>query len=253
MRPSRAGPLVPPLVLIVTLSACMEETSTTFTPLTPELSRSSDMDGTPPFDFSDDFYRANGVDPANIVSRVGTPARNPAHWVVDGSNTDPDFNDVRILETTGGWDASGNLLYYYVPGMMKPATFTDDEAGAEARALAEAYRAFLFPKTNPDRSAILSPAPPNRRQDNVFDTRNGYSSNNPLGLWLLTFVVYTDAAFETEEGQKELEKLAERNGVDLDGTPIINKASDIDRLAAKGIVELRFNPESGGDGPRWVI
>src|SRR5260370_25933858 len=55
----------------------------------------------PPFDFSDGFYAANGINPANIRERVGTSARNTLHWVVDNSNTDPNRRHIRILETTG--------------------------------------------------------------------------------------------------------------------------------------------------------
>src|SRR5262249_20957078 len=57
-----------------------------------------------PFDFSDAFYRLNGVDPDNIVTRVGNPDRHPTRWIVDPSNTDPTRRGVRVTETTGGFD-----------------------------------------------------------------------------------------------------------------------------------------------------
>jgi len=37
----------------------------------------------PPFDFSDDFYRINGIDPTQIPIRVGNPARPQEHWALD--------------------------------------------------------------------------------------------------------------------------------------------------------------------------
>jgi len=203
-------------------------------------------DGTPAFDFTNDFYVANGIEPGAIVDRlVGQDARS----VVDVS-PHPDFTDTRILETTGGFDHKGNLLYYVVTGKVMPNTFTNDEAGEQALETANAYRAFLFPKAggNP-----ISPAAPNRRQDNIFDTRNGYFSNNPLGLWILTFVSYTDAAFNTSEGQAALAELAADNGYDLDLTPVIKTVSEMETLEADGFVAFRTRALDGAEGFPWVL
>ncbi|MCI0485325.1 MAG: hypothetical protein L0229_01865 [Blastocatellia bacterium] len=229
----------------------------------------------PPFDFSNDFLLKNGVDPTKIPNRPRFPDepffladRNPSHFIVDPSNTDPSRRGIRILETTGGWDKDGNLIYYSVMGDMVPATFTDDAAGVRARMMAEDFKAFLFPKTprNPDGSpgdVLLSPAPPNRRQDNVFETRDAYFCQNLLGLWIVTMVVYTKDGFNawttnTNPAAKAiLQEIADRNGTDLDGTPILNTLHDIENLRSLGLVEFRFNaeggPPAGEDGPRWVI
>ena len=224
--------------------------------------QADDRTNPPPFDFSDQFYRANGINPDAIGERAGSFLRNPAHWVVDNSNTDPDRRNFRILETTGGFNNSGSLIYYSIMGTVVPSTFTNDDAGARAQEIANSFRAFLFPKTlrNPDCSpgnVILSPAPPNRRQDNIFDTRNGYFSNNPLGLWILAFVVYTQKAFTpTPFGCQLTPKLAEiaaKNGTDLDGTPILTTADGIDGLVKDGLVEIRTRPLDGSRGFPWVI
>jgi hypothetical protein len=214
----------------------------------------------PPFDFSDDFYRSNGIVPEAIGARAGNPDRPIAHWVVDNSNTDPDRRNVRILETTGGWNNSGNLIYYSIMGVLTPSSFernadgTLTERGRDAMDLANNFRAFLFPKTNHAAGGTFekSPAPPNRRQDNVFDTRNGYFSNNPLGNWILAFVVYTPKAF-TAEGIARLDPIAADNGRDLDGTPILQKASDIDSLAAEGFVKIVNRNLDGSEGFPWVV
>ena len=210
----------------------------------------------PPFDFSDDYYRANGIDPTKILSRVGNPDRNPAEWTVDNSNTDPNRRNIRDIETTGGFQNNGSLIYYNIMGMVMPNTFERDAAGnltpagQHAKEVANSFRAFLFPKASA--GSILSPAPPNRRQDNVFDTRNGYFSNNPLGLWILAFVVYTPKAF-TDEGKKVLDPIAAVNGRDLDGTPILTTADQIDNLAAQGLVEIRNRAQDGSQGFPWVV
>lgn len=206
----------------------------------------------PPFDFADDYYLQNGVEPTGILMRVGNADRNPNHWVIDSANADPTRNSVRVLETTGGFNASGTLIYYSIMGMLTPDSFTADAAGNRAQQIANAFRAFLFPRKQPDGTFKLDPGLPNRRQDNVFDTRNGYFSNNPLGLWILSFVVYTDKAF-TPEGQKVLAPIAATNGTDLDGTPILKTADLIDNLTQQGLVELRTRPLDGSQGFPWVI
>ncbi len=217
----------------------------------------------PPFDFSDAFYSANGINPAKIGERAGNPDRNPLHWVADNSNTDPNRRNIRILETTGGFNNSGSLIYYSIMGTLpSPAVFTNDAAGAQAQQIANSFRAFIFAKTkrNADCSpgqVVLSPAPPNRRQDNLFDTRNGYFSNNPLGLWILAFPIFTANAFtQTASGCQlvpKLQDMAAKNGTDLDGTPILTAAPDIDGLVADGLAEIRTRPLSGSAGFPWVI
>ena len=122
----------------------------------------------PPFDFTNGFYRVNGINPSNIGERAGNPDRNPLHWVVDNSNTDPNRRNIRILETTGGFNNSGNLIYYSIMGTVMPNTFQRDASGnltadgQHAMDLANSFRAFIFPKRNGG-NPILSPAPPNRR------------------------------------------------------------------------------------------
>jgi hypothetical protein len=220
----------------------------------------------PPFDFSDSFYLANGIDPTQILNRVNT-AGNPClpggeNCVLDNSNTDPNRRNVRILQTTGGFNNAGSLIYYSIMGMVTPNTFNNDAAGQQAKQIANSFRAFLFPKTPRNAnctpgSLVLSPALGNRRQDNVFDTRNGYFSNNPLGLWILAFVVYTQNAFvATSSGCQlvpDLADLAATNGTDLDGTPILKTADGIDGLVSKGLVEIRTRAQDGSQGFPWVI
>jgi hypothetical protein len=202
--------------------------------------------GEAPYDFSDEFYTRNGLDPSKLLNRVNG---HDGVSVPDGT-TDPTRRDIRVIETTGGFNNSGNLIYYNIFAMVGPEAFTEDDAGQRAMNVANKFRAFIFPKRNGN---PLSPAPPNRRQDNAFDTRNGYFSNNPLGLWILTFVEYTDDAFYTPEGQKVLAALAAENGVDLDGTPVIKTVSDVDNLAQKGLVKLRTRAPDGSEGFPWVV
>ena len=93
------------------------------------------------------------------------------------------------------------------------------------------------------RSKAPTPRPGQRSvRDTILDTRGGYFSNDKLGIWLHTWVVYTSTAFNTRDGQKALADLAGKNGSSLDGTPIIASASDMDNLASKGFVTLTNRP-----------
>ena len=200
-----------------------------------------------PFDFNDDFYRTNGLEPTAFDTRLDPEAEN---CVLDES-VDPSRNATRIIEINGGYDAAGALLYYPAPpAFFSSAAFTNDPAGEDALAIANKFRAFIFPKRDGE---PLSPAPPNRRHDNVFDSSSGYLTANPLGLWRITFPRYTEAALETPEGQAKLEELRERNGTDLDGTPVIKRLSEINELEELGYLELRQRPTNGSAGSPWVV
>ena len=203
----------------------------------------------PPFDFSNSFYLANGINPSNIQQRVGTSTSASA-FVVENSSPDANHTNDRITETTGGFNHEGNVLYYTINGFVNPNTFTNDAAGQNAKAIAERFTAYIFPKASGD---PFSPALSNRRQDNVFDTRNGYSVANPLGLWTAQFTSFTPAAFNTAAGRAALAALAALNGTDLDGTPIIKTAMEVDGLVKKGFAVERPRNFDGSQGFPWII
>ncbi len=210
--------------------------------------------GQSPFDFSDAAYRAHGIVPENIVLRVGTSSRT-GDFVFDSTNTDPNRANVRTIETTPGTTGSSGLTYANIQGVLNSSGFERDGAGnltargQQAFDTAENFRVFIFPKAS--NGSILDPFLPNKRQDNVFDTRNGYFSNDPLGLWVAVWVVYTPKAF-TAEGRNELDSIAASNGRDLDGTAILTSPSQIDGLVSKGLIELRTRPVNDAVF-RWVI
>lgn len=70
----------------------------------------------PPCDYSDTFYKDNGLIPSQVVGRFGTARRTgpPAtgaqvNWVADSTcaTSDPDRRNFRILATTGGFTDDG--------------------------------------------------------------------------------------------------------------------------------------------------
>jgi len=210
--------------------------------------------GTSPFDFSDTVYRAHGIVPENIVLRVGDSSRT-GDFVIDNTNTDPNRRNIRTIETTPGTTGSSGLTYANIFGVLNSTSFERDATGnlstrgQQTFDTAESFRVFIFPKAS--NGSILDPFLPNKRQDNLFDTRNGYFSNDTLGLWVAVWVVYTPKAF-TADGKKELDPIAANNGRDLDGTAILTSPSQIDNLAAKGLIELRTRPVNDPVF-RWVI
>ena len=213
----------------------------------------------PPYDFTDVFYRRNGIDPSKIVMRVdGTPPsstttsrQDPFPGFSFASDTDPSFNrNVRILETTGGYNFAGDIEYYWVDGMLMPDSFTDDAAGRNARELADTFFAYLCPKASGD---PLGDAVTNRRQDNVFGDPDPFYEFDVLGLWTAAFVSYTRLALTTGPGRQALAELAEKNGRDLDGTPIIKRVEEIDLLRGNGLVEIRTRATDGTAGSPWII
>src|SRR5215475_10969335 len=83
----------------------------------PSLAFAQDADfNPPPCDYSDQFYRDNGIDPTQVVGRFGNARRTgpPAtgeqvNWVADTncSVNDPNRRNIRILATTGGFPDDG--------------------------------------------------------------------------------------------------------------------------------------------------
>jgi hypothetical protein len=207
------------------------------------------------YDFTDDYYRANGVDPLQLAGRKQAPS---ASAVIDVPNFSYQRN-VRIIGTSTAYGASGFPAFFAVLAGGGPNIFTKDKAGQKAQAIADSFSEFIFPqKTATDPTALGG-----GRQSALHDNDHGYASNNPLGLWIHVWVNYTPAAFNTKDGQKALADLTKKNGLALDGTPLIETVSDINNLYSKGFVTkltrtdgLRYavcpeihDPRAGGIAP----
>jgi hypothetical protein len=205
----------------------------------------ADVSG-PPFDFSDEFYLANGIDAATLIGR---PTGQPPNSIIDNRDNGPDFNNVRILQQVAAFDHSGHPIFFSVTGLPTLASFTNNPAGQEALAIAESFNVYEFPRaTNPQFTVFP------KRQDLIADLRNGYFSNDPLGIWRINLVRYTPAALGTPAGQAALADLAARNGVDLDGTPLVKTLDEIQGLSAAGFVTIETPPMAGGPGVfRWFF
>jgi hypothetical protein len=196
-------------------------------------------DGTPPFDFSDGFYRANGLDPGLLVGRVdGWDGRSVA-----AATSDPRHRNVRVVATSGGFDHRGGLVFYVVLANVAATTFLAGSAGQDAHRLANEFLAFNFPRASGA----------GRRQDDVFDTRHGFFGRDPLAIWTKASVRYTPAALSTTAGRQALAAVAASNGTDLDATPLIRTVDDIESLGSRGFVTVATLPADGSEGPPWFL
>lgn len=198
-----------------------------------------------PHDFSDSYYRANGIEPTRLVGRpTGT---GPAS-TLDATAPDSRHTRVRMLEHSDTWDSSGHPWFFTVQGIVFPNTFTQDAAGQRARQIAESFRLYDFPRAANPQFATFP-----KRQEAVSDFSGGYFSNNPLGIWKIMHVRYTPAAFSTEEGRRRLDDLRRKNGNDADGTPLIKTKSEIESLQSRGLVTVTAIPTDGSAGPPWFL
>jgi hypothetical protein len=196
------------------------------------------------FDFNNAFYFQNGVDPVKIVNRVnGTPPRSTFDSPIFPSQT-----NVRMLATNPAYAHNGNVTFWSVMGDIFVEGFTNDAAGRRAKQIADRSILYVFPTRTGNPIGLG-----NNRQADIVDLRNGYFSGNPLGLWLHVWISYTDRAFNTSDGRKALNDLTKKNGLALDGTPIIRTLSELENLLSKGFAAKRLRNPNGSEGPMYGI
>jgi len=202
-----------------------------------------------PFGFSDDFYLENGVDPSSVTNRLGTPdSLFPAFPEESGSADHSDFRNFFVIPATSH---SGDSVFFHIMAALDASAFTDDNAGDEAFETAEEASLWVFPIAVID--PVNTPLPWPFRQESVMDLRHGYFSNNPLGLWVLKFGLYTDKAVKQRDSNKILRRLGRKNGVSpADGLPFIRTRSDIRKLVKKGLLDIVTRPLTGGL-PRYSV
>ena len=184
------------------------------------------------YDFTDAYYMQNGVNPALIDGR-----RQVGPLAAADTPIFPYQRPVRALLTLPNYDHSGNAWYFTVMGGLNANAFTANQAGQRARQIADSSIEYVFPRQGTDPVGLGA-----LRQSVMLDMRNGYFSNNKLGLWLHTWVSYTPRALTTADGIRTLNDLAQRNGRDLDGTAIIATVSEIDDLFRKNYITKTTRP-----------
>ena len=210
---------------------------------TPVLTRADVQDRL--FDFNDAYYFQNGVNAGLIFGRRQVTGNGNS--VFDT----PNFwfqRNVRAQRLNPAYADNGKVTFWAVMGDVNNAGFTNDAAGANAKVLADKYVLYVFPTRTGNPIGLG-----NNRQADIVDLSGGYFSNDPLGLWIHIWISYTDAAFNTKDGQKALADLQKKNGTALDGTPIIKTKSELENLLSKGFAQKRFRNPDGSEGPMYGI
>jgi hypothetical protein len=197
------------------------------------------------FDFIDPYYYQNGVDASRIFGRRQVTGNGNSIFDT------PNFwfqRNVRAQRLNPAYSDSGKTTFWAVMGDLNNEGFTADAAGANAKVLANRYVLYVFPTRTGNPIGLG-----NNRQADIVDLSNGYFSNDPLGLWIHIWISYTDRAFNTSDGRKALADLQQKNGLALDGTPIIKTKSELENLLSKGFAQKRFRNPDGSEGPMYGI
>jgi hypothetical protein len=207
-----------------------------------------------------------------IFRRTGPPARDgQVNWVIDNSNTDPDRKNVRILATTGGYidDGTGAPTQFIslIAFLLDQTFFTGvaNKRGIQMSDIVATFEAYAALKqVKPDGTFQPTPcgslgdpafqnncfdassiATPRLRQDWRFATNRspidasspfGYFCDDILGMWIITYFWYVDTGFgphQTTQCNQMLTALGQKNGLTLDGTPIIKTGDELNFLEGK--------------------
>jgi hypothetical protein len=220
----------------------------------------------PPYDFSDQFYLANGLDPTKIVLRLDNGVDG---GVFDPSFVSPQISNIRETFYTGTFDRDGLINYTSILGVLvNSRAFTPDALGEQMHSVSDSFQAFVFP-IQPNLTDVvcdppggsgacvtLSPVADNRRQTPLFDTRATYFCIDLVQVWLAEYVIYTPKAF-TAEGQSILQPIAQAQGISRDGTPVLKTLDQINQLQQQGVIKLAEVPDTvadnGSQGVRYVV
>jgi hypothetical protein len=180
-----------------------------------------------PFDFSNDYYKTNGLIAELLQDRRDLDDKRS----VFDTPTDPlKFSSVRILETLPAYSLDGGSIYWNRYAIAPKESFRPDDVGDKAAQIASMYPLYRFPSTSvagSDRQAVL------------IATDDRYFEIDQLGISNVFTVVFKEKLTPIE--RRTLNLLAKQNGISLDGTPIIRTMSQLKELAADGIVRLQVD------------
>ena len=227
------------LVCAIILSGCMSIFAQKSLNTNPTFGADSLADEIRPFDFNSRYYYENGVEPGLIVNRRD----GNDNLSVRDSTADERFRDVRITAVFPAYNQNGKLIYWNLYGELFKEGFRNDRRGEDALTAAEYFPMYIFP------SDFVRDR---QRQARVIDLKDTYFEKNTLGLSVQVEVKYT-ARTNTNDGQKELAILANRNGLSLDGTPIIKTVEEIQDLTRKGLVTQIIKGLDNPSIPSYVI
>ena len=203
--------------------------------LSPVISSFAEDTSMFPHDFNDKFYISNGIDAPSIIGRrTGTDFLS-----VFGVSSNPTHRDVRILAALPAYDENGGIRFWSPLGEVNEKGFIEGVDGTEAREIAALYPIYVFPKANDPTLSSFT----NTRQAAIFDLTQDsiHYKGNPLGLRMVFLVNYTEKAFN-KEGFEMMQFMGKKNGLSLEGTPIIKTKADIEMLLKDEFISIVTRP-----------
>jgi hypothetical protein len=195
-----------------------------------------------PHDFSDKYYFTNGVNPKGITERLtGSDFLSTLNKTEDAR-----FSSVRVLITLPAYTQSGEAVFFSPLGKLTYFDFTQDRAGANAQNIASRHPIYVFPYES---GHIETQSFAGTRQAALMDDSVSLYSKemNPLGVRQILTVHFTNT--DPKADYNVLGEMAKRNGVALDGGPIVKTAADIKELLSYGLITI----DEGGKGGSYAI
>lgn len=183
-----------------------------------------------PHDFTFEFYSDNGIIAKSMLNRMtGTDFRS-----VISPSSNPAHSNVRVLITLPAYGTFGEIRFWTPLGEITDESFTDDINGSNAKEILSSHALYIFPKFR-DPSLAYG----NHRQAALIDESHTdiYDKGNPLGLRTIVLVNYTEKAF-TKDGFEMMSYMTKKNGLSLDGTPLIRSIQDLWMLQNDELVTL---------------
>ncbi len=183
-----------------------------------------------PFDFTEEFYKLNGVDVDQVFNRRTGYDGLSVIW----KSINPYQNDVRVLVTLPAYDHYGQMMFWYPLGDMTRQAFLDNPSGGAAMQLARDFPIYAFPDKRISTFAGFGDS----RQAPLMDmTLAAPTKLNMLGLREIMIVRFTDKAF-TGEGVDLMGYMIKKNGAALDETPILKSLADIRMMQKEDMITV---------------
>jgi hypothetical protein len=191
-----------------------------------------------PFDFAERYYAANGIEPSMLLNR-----RNG----VDGLSvidypSERNRNNVRVIATQTAYGPGGETLFWNLYAEFDKNAFTAGPAGQSAFDLAYGFPVYTFPSTSQKGG---------ERQSSVIDVSEGYFEKNVLGIGVVMTVEYN--APTGREDAAYLAEMGKRNGLSVDGTPIIRTTKEIGQLLRRNLISLSTRGSSGDGQLPFIV
>jgi hypothetical protein len=239
-----------------------------------------------PYEATEDFMLANGVDPTKILSSFGDPFGGGfpnAPWSGDfDENDDPvPCDEFHTHKRRTRYEAchfyDGSPCYFTTNGQLDQNAFTADEAGRIAFDIAEHFVIYEIAQNTEQVSPFPLPfgtwEPPAffadsfccgfavGTQTKILNARGTQFTDNPLGLWKIGFTSFQQKAFdcgppalpdpETQTPEcVYLNELRVLNGLNsqaaLFGMPLVVRGDEIFDLVGHGLASLRYRLGANG-------